>query len=59
MSANAVKAYADRLDEQLDGQRQTIKYLMAENYRLQQRIDDLNDAVISGKAIIPDAQPHE
>jgi cell division protein FtsB len=59
MSANALKAYADRLDEQLEGQRQTIKYLLAENYVLQQRVADQNDAIIRGTAITPDAHPHE
>jgi hypothetical protein len=58
MSANAVKAYADRLDEQLDGQRQTIRHLLAENYMLQQRIRDQDDAIIKGTAITPDARPY-
>jgi hypothetical protein len=26
---------------------------------LRQRVDDLNDAIIRGKAITPDAHPHE
>jgi hypothetical protein len=59
MSANAMKAYADRLDEQLEGQRQTIKHLLVENYMLQQRVADQNDAIIRGTAITPDAYPHE
>jgi hypothetical protein len=58
-TANALKAYADRLDEQLDGQRQTIRHLLAENYMLQQRVRDQDDAIIKGTAITPDAHPHE
>lgn len=58
-AANAVKAYADRLDDIIDLQRGIIDDQSAEIRRLRQRIEDLNDAVISGKAIIPDAQPHE
>ena len=57
-AANAVKAYADRLDEQLDGQRQTIRHLLAENYMLQQRVRDQDDAIIKGTAITPDATPY-
>ena len=58
-SANALKAYADRLDEQLDGQRQTIRHLLAENYMLQQRVRDQDDAIIKGTAITPDAHPYD
>ena len=58
VSANALKAYADRLEEQLDGQRQTIRHLLAENYMLQQRVRDQDDAIIKGTAITPDARPY-
>lgn len=58
-AANAVKAYADRLDDIIDLQRSIIDDQSDEIRRLRQRVEDLNDAVISGKAIIPDAQPHE
>ena len=59
ISANAVKAYADHPDEIVDNQRQTIRHLMAENYRLQRRVRDQDDAIIKGTAITPDAYPHE
>jgi hypothetical protein len=59
MSANALKAYADHQDEIVDNQRQTIRHLMAENYRLQRRVRDQDDAIIKGTAITPDAHPHE
>jgi len=58
-AANAVKAYADHQDEIVDNQRQTIRHLMAENYMLQQRVRDQDDAIIRGTAITPDAHPHE
>jgi hypothetical protein len=58
-SANAVKAYADRLDDVLDIQRSIIEDQSKEISTLKARIADLNDAVIRGKAIIPDAEPHE
>jgi hypothetical protein len=58
MSANALKAYVDHQDEIVDNQRQTIRHLMAENYRLQQRVADQNDAIIRGSAITPDARPY-
>ena len=58
MSANAVKAYADHQDEIVDNQRQTIRHLMAENYTLQQRVADQNDAIMRGTAITPDARPY-
>jgi hypothetical protein len=32
---------------------------MAENYRLQRRVRDQDDAIIKGTAITPDAYPHE
>ena len=59
MSANAVKAYADRLDDILDIQRGIIETKDAEIRTLKLRIADQNDAIIRGSAITPDAYPHE
>ena len=58
MSANAVKAYADRLDEILDFQRSLIEEQSAEIRTLKLRIEELNDAIIRGTAITPDAIPY-
>jgi len=59
MSANAVKAYADRLDDILDLQRRTIAKQAADIKLLQARVRDQDDAIIKGTAINPDAYPHE
>ena len=59
MSANALKAYADRLDDILDIQRGIIEQQAAEIRTLKLRIADQNDAIIRGSAITPDAYPHE
>ena len=59
MSANAVKAHADRLDDILDIQRGIIETKDAEIRTLKLRIADQNDAIIRGTAITPDAYPHE
>ena len=59
MSANAVKAYADRLEDMLDLQSRTIKRQAADIAALKQRVADQNDAIIRGTAITPDAYPHE
>ena len=59
MSANAVKAYADRLDDILDIQRSLIDEQAAEIRTLKLRIRDQDDAIIKGTAITPDAHPHE
>ena len=59
MSANAVKAYADRLDDILDIQRSIIEDQSKEIRALKARVADLNDAIIRGTAITPDAHPHE
>ena len=58
MSANAVKAYADRLDDILDIQRSLIDEQAAEIRLLKARIADQNDAIIRGSAITPDARPY-
>jgi hypothetical protein len=57
-AANAVKAYADRCDKVIDAQQRIIANLQADIGMLRQRIADQNDAIISGKAIIPDAKPY-
>ena len=59
ISANALKAYADRLDAILDIQRGIIETKDAEIRTLKLRIADQNDAIIRGTAITPDAYPHE
>jgi hypothetical protein len=59
MSANALKAYADRLEDMLDLQSRTIKRQAAALAALRQRVADQNDAIIRGSAINPDAYPHE
>jgi len=58
MSANAVKAYADRLDDILDLQRRTIAKQAADIKLLQARVRDQDDAIIKGTAITPDATPY-
>jgi len=59
MSANAVKAYADRLDDILEIQRSLIEEQAADIRLLRQRVRDQDDAIIKGTAITPDAYPHE
>ena len=58
MSANAVKAYADRLDDILDFQRSLIDEQAAEIRLLKVRIANQDDAIIRGTAITPDATPY-
>ena len=58
-SANALKAYADRVDDILDIQRSLIEEQAAEIRTLKLRIADQDDAIIKGTAITPDAHPHE
>ena len=58
MSANALKAYADRLDDILDIQRSLIEEQAAEIRLLKARVADQNDAIIRGVAINPDAKPY-
>ena len=59
MSANALKAYADRLDDLLDIQRSIIEEQAADIRLLKARVRDQDDAIIKGTAITPDAHPHE
>jgi hypothetical protein len=58
MSANAVKAYADRQDQCLEILRGVIEIKDAEIRTLKLRIADQNDAIIRGTAITPDARPY-
>jgi len=58
MSANALKAYADRLEDILDLQSRTIKRQAADIKVLQARVRDQDDAIIRGTAITPDATPY-
>jgi len=58
-AANAVKAYADRLDDLLDIQRSIIEEQAADIRLLKARVRDQDDAIIKGTAITPDAHPHE
>ena len=59
MSANALKAYADQADRCVELQIRIIEDKNHDIELLKRRIADLEDAVISGKAIIPDAHPHD
>ena len=58
ISANALKAYADRLDDILDIQRSLIEEQAADIRLLKQRVRDQDDAIIKGTAITPDARPY-
>ena len=59
MSANALKAYADKSDRIIDAQQRVVEQLQADVAMLKQRVADQNDAIIRGTAITPDAYPHE
>jgi hypothetical protein len=59
MSANALKAYADRQDDILEIQRSLIEEQAADIRMLKARVRDQDDAIIKGTAITPDAHPHE
>ena len=58
VSANALKAYADKSDRIIDAQQRVIENLQADVGMLRQRIADQNDAIIRGSAITPDAKPY-
>ena len=58
MSANALKVYADRLDDILDIQRSLIEEQAADIRLLKARVRDQDDAIIRGTAITPDARPY-
>ena len=59
MSANALKAYADKADRTIVHQQAVIANLQADIGMLRQRVRDQDDAIIKGTAITPDAHPHE
>jgi hypothetical protein len=58
-AAFALKDYADRADRCVDIQAKIIDDQSAEIAQLRRRLEDMNDAIISGTAITPDAYPHE
>ena len=58
-AANALRALTDRQERALDMQAHIIVDQSEEISFLRQRVDDLNDSIIRGKAITPDAYPHE
>jgi len=58
-AATALKEYADRLDAVIELQDRIISDQSAEIKVLNLRNDEMNDAIISGTAITPDAHPHE
>ena len=58
-AANALRALTDRQDRALDMQAHIIVDQSEEISFLRQRVNDLNDSIILGKAITPDAHPHE
>jgi hypothetical protein len=57
MAANALKALCDRQDDALTLQAHIIADQSEEIQFLRQRVDDLNDAIVRGGAITPDAGP--
>ena len=58
ISANALKAYADKSERIIDAQQRVIENLQADVGMLRQRVADQNDAIIRGTAITPDAKPY-
>ena len=58
-AATALKAYADGLDAAIELQDGIIFEQSAKIAALKLRIEDMNDAIISGNAITPDACIHE
>ena len=59
ISANALKAYADKADRDILHQKAVIANLQTDIGMLRQRVRDQDDAIIKGTAITPDAHPHE
>jgi hypothetical protein len=59
MAANALKALCDRQDDALTLQAHIIADQSEEIANLRQHIRILDDAIVRGRAITPDAQPHE
>ena len=58
-ASSALKTYADKADRCVDLQQAVISEQSKEIKYLRQRNDDLNDSIIKGNAINPDAQIHE
>jgi hypothetical protein len=58
-AANALRSLSDRQDKALEMQAHIIADQSEEIANLRRRVEDLNDAIIRGKAITPDAHPHE
>ncbi len=58
-NANALRALSDRQDEALTMQAHIIVDQSEEIANLRRRVEDLNEAIIAGKAITPAAQPHD
>ena len=58
-AVGALKAYADRSDDLIDLQASTTENLRGEVFELRERLADLNEQILSGNAITPDAQSHE
>jgi len=58
-NAVALKAFSDRLDQAVIMQSHIIVDQSEEIANLRQHIRILDDSIIRGKAITPDAHPHE
>ena len=58
-AASALKAYSDRLEFLDDVQTKVIEDQSREIQTLRMELETLNDSIVAGKAIVPDAVPHE
>ena len=58
-AVGALKAYADRGDDLIDLQASTTDSQREEILELRERLADLNEQILTGRAIVPDAAPHE
>jgi hypothetical protein len=56
-AATALKAYADRLELLDDLQTKVIEDQSQEIQTLRMELETLNDSIVAGKAIVPDATP--
>lgn len=56
-ACEALKSYADRADRAIDIQCRVISDQSEEIRRLRERVADLYDEIIRGRAVIPDAEP--
>ena len=57
-AANALRALSDRQDDTIALQASIIAEQRDDIELLKRRITDLEDAIIIGRAIVPDATPH-